>query len=36
VADEAAALELCRDDVHVRNGVWVEVRARAFGRVTDD
>jgi uncharacterized protein YciI len=35
-ADEAVALELCRDDVYLRNGVWVEVRARAFGRVTDD
>jgi uncharacterized protein YciI len=34
-ADEEAALELCRDDVYLRNGVWVEVRARAFGRVTD-
>jgi uncharacterized protein YciI len=32
-ADEAAALELCRDDVYMRNGVWVEVRARPFGRV---
>lgn len=29
-----AALELVRDDVYLRNGVWVEVRARAFGRVT--
>jgi uncharacterized protein len=33
--DEQAALELCRDDVYLRNGVWVEVRARPFGRVTD-
>jgi uncharacterized protein len=32
-ADEAAALELCRDDVYMRNGVWVEIRARPFGRV---
>jgi hypothetical protein len=31
---EAAAIELVRDDVYLRNGVWVEVRARAFGRVT--
>jgi len=31
---EAAALELVRDDIYLRNGVWVEVRARAFGRVT--
>jgi hypothetical protein len=29
-----AALDLVRDDVYLRNGVWVEVRARAFGRVT--
>jgi uncharacterized protein YciI len=34
-ADEQAALELCRDDVYLRNGVWVEVRARPFGRVTE-
>jgi uncharacterized protein YciI len=32
-ADEVAALELCRDDVYMRNGVWVEIRARPFGRV---
>lgn len=31
---EAAALALVRDDVYLRNGVWVEVRARPFGRVT--
>jgi hypothetical protein len=30
---EAAALAVCRDDVYMRNGVWVEVRARPFGRV---
>ncbi len=34
-ADEQAALDLCRDDVYLRNGVWVELRARAFGRVRD-
>jgi uncharacterized protein YciI len=34
-ADEEAALDLCRDDVYLRNGVWVELRARPFGRVTD-
>jgi uncharacterized protein len=34
-ADEQAALDMCRDDVYLRNGVWVEVRARPFGRVTD-
>jgi uncharacterized protein len=33
--DEQAALALCRDDVYLRNGVWVELRARAFGRVTE-
>ena len=34
-ADSAeAAIELVRDDVYLRNGVWVEVRARAFGRIT--
>ena len=35
-ADEGAALDICRDDVYLRNGVWVELRARAFGRVRDD
>jgi uncharacterized protein YciI len=34
--DEQAALELFRDDVYARNGVWVELRARPFGRVTDE
>jgi uncharacterized protein YciI len=34
-ADEAAALDVCRDDIYLRNGIWVELRARAFGRVTD-
>lgn len=34
-ADEQAALDCCRDDVYLRNGVWVEVRARPFGRVTE-
>jgi len=32
--DEQAALDLCSDDVYLRNGIWVELRARAFGRVT--
>ena len=32
-ASEAEALAICRDDVYMRNGVWVEVRARPFGRV---
>jgi uncharacterized protein len=30
---EEAALAVCRDDVYLKNGVWVEVRARPFGRV---
>jgi uncharacterized protein YciI len=30
---EEAALDLCRDDVYMRNGVWVELRARSFGRL---
>ena len=34
-ADEQAALEICRADVYLRNGVWVELRARAFGRVRE-
>ena len=33
-ASEAEALAIVSDDVYLRNGVWVEVRARAFGRVT--
>jgi uncharacterized protein len=33
-ASEAEALAICRDDVYMRNGVWVEVRARPFGLVT--
>ncbi len=31
--DEAAALEIARADIYMANGVWVEVRARAFGHV---
>ncbi len=30
---EAAALAIVGDDVYLRNGVWVELRAKAFGRV---
>lgn len=30
---EAAALAVCRDDAYMRNGIWVELRARPFGRV---
>ena len=32
-ATEAAALEVCRQDVYMQNGVWVELRAKAFGRL---
>jgi uncharacterized protein len=32
-ADEAAALDIARDDIYMANGVWVELRARPFGRV---
>jgi uncharacterized protein YciI len=31
--DEAAALAVVQDDVYMANGVWVELRARPFGRV---
>jgi uncharacterized protein YciI len=31
---EAEALAIVGDDVYLRNGVWVELRARPFGRVT--
>ena len=30
-ADEALAL--AREDVYLRHGIWVEIRARPFGRV---
>jgi uncharacterized protein len=30
---EAEAIALVSDDVYLRNGVWVELRARPFGRV---
>jgi uncharacterized protein len=33
--DEQAALDICRTDIYLRNGVWVELRARPFGRVRD-
>ena len=32
-ASEDEALDLFRSDVYLRNGVWVELRARPFGRV---
>jgi uncharacterized protein YciI len=31
-ADADAALAIVGDDVYLRNGVWVELRVRAFGR----
>jgi len=30
-ASAEEALDVCRADVYLRNGVWVELRARAFG-----
>lgn len=30
---EAEALAIVGDDVYLRNGVWVELRARRFGAV---
>ena len=30
---EAEALEVCRQDVYMQNGVWVELRAKPFGRL---
>ena len=31
-ADEASALDIARGDIYMANGVWVEIRARPFGR----
>jgi uncharacterized protein YciI len=31
-ADEAAALEVASGDIYMANGIWVELRARPFGR----
>ncbi len=33
---EEEVLALARDDVYMRNGVWVEIRIRPFGRVRDE
>lgn len=33
-ADEAEAIAIVSDDVYLRNGIWVELRARRFGRVS--
>jgi uncharacterized protein YciI len=30
---EEAALDVCRGDIYMKNGVWVELRAKPFGRV---
>ncbi|HET7830390.1 MAG TPA: YciI family protein [Candidatus Limnocylindrales bacterium] len=30
---EAEALEICRQDVYMQNGIWVELRARQFNRL---
>ena len=35
-ADAAAALALARQDVYVRAGVWGDISARPFGRVTSE
>ena len=32
-ATEAEALEVCRQDVYMQNGIWVELRARPFNRL---
>lgn len=34
-ATEDAVRDIARDDVYMRNGVWVEIRVRPFGRVRD-
>ena len=34
--DAETAIAIVSDDVYMRNGVWVEVRAKAFGRVAVD
>lgn len=33
---EAEAIAVVSDDIYLRNGVWVELRARPFGRVAVD
>lgn len=33
---EQAALDVCRRDVYMQNGVWVELRAKPFGRLRLD
>jgi uncharacterized protein YciI len=34
--DEDAAIEIARQDIYMQNGVWVELRAKPFGRVSLD
>ncbi len=34
--DEAAAIDIARQDIYMQNGVWVELRAKPFGRVALD
>jgi uncharacterized protein YciI len=36
VGTEEAALEICRRDVYMANGIWVELRAKPFGRLRLD
>lgn len=31
-----AALDVCREDVYMKHGVWVELRAKPFGRLRLD
>jgi uncharacterized protein YciI len=35
-ASEQDALDVCRGDVYMQNGVWVELRAKPFGRIRLD
>jgi uncharacterized protein YciI len=35
-ATEQEALDVCRGDVYMQNGVWVELRAKPFGRLRLD
>ena len=35
-ASEEEALAVCREDVYMQNGVWVELRAKPFGRLRLD
>lgn len=34
--DAAAALAIAREDVYARSGVWTDISARPFGRVTSE